>query len=82
MKRLSVDLVALAIACTSLVALAAQSRTALDEGAAKSEAESYLASSPQHAALVGERWAVSDGDDTAWLDARTGELVEIEFAAR
>lgn len=80
MTRISVDLVALAIACTSLVVLGFQSRTTLDEGDARTEAQSYLSASPQHAALVGERWAVSDGDDTAWLDARTGELVEIEFA--
>ena len=35
----------------------------------------------KQAELVGTQWVVTDGSDTAWLDAQTGELVEIEFAA-
>lgn len=62
-------------------AVAATPAPAVSEAMARDEAALYLPSAPHEAKLVADRWEVSDGSDTAWLDARTGELVEIEFAA-
>ena len=83
MKRISIGAVVLAFAASvsSLVTAGVRGPTSLDDEAARMEAASYLASSPTSAEKVAERWAVTDGADTAWLDTRTGELVEIEFAA-
>jgi hypothetical protein len=82
MKRITIGAVVLAFAASvsSLVAAGGQAPTGLDDDAARMEAASYLASSPTSAEKVAERWVVTDGADRAWLDTRTGELVEIEFA--
>lgn len=77
------DVAAIAVAGLLTVPLttdAATSTSKLSESGAMLEAASYLSAAPQHAELVAAQWVVSDGADTAWLDARTGELVEIEFA--
>jgi hypothetical protein len=81
------DLLALVFSAASTLAVVAlgipmTSAGPLSEQRAKSEAATYLTSQPQHAELEASQWKVSDGKETAWIDARTGELVEIEFAAR
>lgn len=78
------DLAAIAIAGLLTVPLttgASEPSTSLGESRAMGEAAAYLSSAPQRAELVDAQWMVTDGSDTAWLDAQTGELVEIEFAA-
>lgn len=80
------DLLALVIAGVSTLAVVALSmpsapKPGLSEDRARAEAAMYLTEAPARAELQSARWAVSDGHDTAWLDAKTGELVEIEFAA-
>lgn len=83
MKRLPTDLVALGLAAAVSFGLLADGQlkaVSLSEAGARAEAAAYLSSAPQRAELVAERWVVTDGDETAWLDARTGDLVEIEFA--
>jgi len=81
MQRWRIDLVAVAIAAAVTMPLIPDGGAArITEAMAAIEAADYLDDVPQYAALEGERWRVSDGDDTAWLDARTGALVEIEFA--
>jgi hypothetical protein len=83
MKRVLIVAGALGLALLAAGLPAVEARTcgALDDDAARIEAASYLASSPRHAELVADHWVVSDGADTATLDARTGELVEIQFAS-
>jgi hypothetical protein len=85
MKRVLVGAVVLGWAAVVSMALAEAPAPApargLDEVAARSEAASYLSSTPRDAQRVADRWIISDGDETAVLDARTGALVEIEFAA-
>ena len=54
----------------------------LTETRARDEAATYLVSQPRHAELQAQTWQVTDGQDTAWIDAHTGQLIEIEFAAR
>ena len=71
------------VATVSIFAVGpARAQPGIDEVAARSEASSYLAATPSDAERVDGRWVVSDGADRAWLDAKTGELVEIEFDAR
>jgi hypothetical protein len=90
MKRLQRDLVALGIAACGTIALFALSSStprvacdgALSAAEAKREAAGYLAEPPRDAQRHGRRWIVTDGHETAWLDAHTGDLVEIEFSAR
>jgi hypothetical protein len=83
---MSRDVAALVLAFVATVSVfavgPALAQPGLDEVAAKSEAATYLSSTPTDAERVAGRWAVSDGADRAWLDAQTGELVEIEFDAR
>jgi hypothetical protein len=82
MQLLWTDLAAIAIAgLLTLTTTATESSTWLAESRALGEAAAYLTSAPERAELVGAQWRVTDGSDTAWLDAQTGELVEIEFAA-
>lgn len=80
------DAAALALAFLATLSIfavgPALAQPGLDEVAARSEAATYLSSAPTDAERVDGRWAVSDGADRAWLDAKTGELVEIEFDAR
>lgn len=80
------DLLALVIVGVStlaVVALAVPSAPlgGLTETRARDEAATYLTATPAQAELQSARWKVSDGRETAWIDARTGELLEIEFAA-
>lgn len=80
------DLLALVIAGVSTLAVVALSlpsaaTVGLSEDRARAEAATYLTEAPAQAELQSARWKVSDGHDTAWIDANTGELVEIEFAA-
>jgi hypothetical protein len=82
MKRVMTDLIALGFAAVVTWSLAgAQSDSTLDETSARTEAAAYLSAAPRDAKRVDDQWIVTDGDETAWLDARSGELVEIEFAA-
>jgi len=83
MKRISIGAVVLVFAAsiTSLFSAGAEGPKGLDDATARAEAASYLSATPRTAEQVAERWVVTDGADTAWLDTRTGELVEIEFAA-
>lgn len=83
MKRGMADLLALgfaAVATWSLVSMPTD--RGLDEAAAKTEASAYLSAAPRDAQRVADQWVVTDGDETAWLDAKSGELVEIEFSPR
>jgi type IV secretory pathway TrbL component len=82
MKRMLTDALALGLAALVTWSLAATpSDAVLDEASARTEAAAYLSAAPRDAERVEDRWVVTDGDETAWLDARSGELVEIEFAA-
>jgi hypothetical protein len=89
-KRLETDLLALGIAAavTALLTLPTERPNPRDSNhlsAAQARAESaaYLDGPASEARLhrAAGRWAVTDGRTTAWLDARTGELVELSFAA-
>lgn len=88
MKRIKVDLLALGLATvvTALCADRAEPEKPRDSkvmSLAQAHAESapYLDGPVSDARLhrAAERWAVTDGRTTAWLDARTGELVEVEL---
>jgi hypothetical protein len=83
---LSTDLVALTVAAVSTFAIGALALPSvpvgvMSESRAREEAAVYLGAAPARAELRAAQWEVSDGHDTAWIDARTGDLVEIEFAA-
>ncbi|MBC8069853.1 MAG: hypothetical protein IAG13_16060 [Deltaproteobacteria bacterium] len=87
MTPLRPDLLALVFAAVSTAAVAwssgaMQADATLTEACARNEAATYLTSQPRRAELHAQQWQVSDGHDTAWIDARTGQLLEIEFAAR
>jgi len=48
----------------------------------RAESAAYLDAEPDALAVArdGTRWSATDGDSTAWLDAR-GRLLEVHFAA-
>ncbi|MCA9712172.1 MAG: hypothetical protein KDK70_40420 [Myxococcales bacterium] len=87
MQRVRVELWSLGIAAAVTALLAGSvergstQRDLLTVEQARAEAAVYLAETPQGARLDGatKRWAVTDGRSTAWLDARSGELLEVEF---
>lgn len=82
MKRGMIDLFALGFAAVVTWALpSAPATSTLDESSARIEAAAYLSAAPREANRIDGQWVVTDGDETAWLDAASGELVEIEFAA-
>lgn len=90
MKRIKTDLVAIGLALATLALFAdpADSKNIrnsrlLSQAQARVESAAYLDGPPADARLhrAATRWAVTDGHTTAWLDARTGELVELSFAA-
>lgn len=90
MKRLKIELLSfgLAAAVTALFAGSTSERESSNSGyltacQARAQAASYLEASPRTARLdaTTQRWSVSDGRSTAWLDARSGELLEVEFGA-
>lgn len=81
-KRWMTDLFALGFAAVVTWALAsAPTSSTIDEASARTEAAAYLSAEPREAKRVDGQWVVTDGDETAWLDADNGALVEIEFAA-
>lgn len=89
MKRIRTELLALgfAAAVTALLADRAPAEDRIDsnmlnETQACVEAALYLDEPARLARLDRARgqWVVTDGRATAWLDARSGELVEIELA--
>lgn len=88
MKRIKVDLLALGLAAvvTVLFADRADSEKPRDSKGmtlvqARAESALYLDGPVSDARLhrTAQRWAVTDGRTTAWLDARTGELVELDL---
>lgn len=90
MKRLETDLLALglAAAATALLAVPIERPNRIDSkylsvSQARAESAAFLDGPASEARLhrAAERWAVTDGHTTAWLDARTGELVELSFHA-
>lgn len=89
MKRLARDLVALGLAAVATVALGLVSSAsdavappAIPEHVARAEAAFYLGEAAGSADLQDRHWRVAAGPHTAWIDASTGELVEIEFGSR
>ena len=90
MKRIKTDLLALGLAAavTALCADHASVEESIDSkvltcAQARAASAPYLDDSASDARLhrTAQRWAVTDGHTTAWLDAHTGELVELSFAA-
>lgn len=90
MKRIKSDLVAIGVALATLALFAdrADPKSFMDskllsQAQARAESAVYLEGPPADARLhrAAARWAVTDGHTTAWLDARTGELLELSFAA-
>ncbi|MEM7156905.1 MAG: hypothetical protein AAF799_28905 [Myxococcota bacterium] len=90
MKHLLIESVSVGIAMIGVLLLHpmtassnVENHTSLSESRAQQESALYLDNEPQsaHFDLSSKRWSVTDGESTAWLDARTGELVEIEFGA-
>lgn len=90
MKRIKTDLVAIGIAVAALMLFAERAEPQnirdsklLSQAQARAESAVYLEGPPADARLhrAATRWAVTDGHTTAWLDARTGELVELSFTA-
>lgn len=90
MKRIKTDLVAIGVALATLALFAdhAEPKNIMDSrllsrAQARAESAAYLDGPPAEARLhrAATRWAVTDGHTTAWLDARTGELLELSFAA-
>ena len=88
MKRLKTDLLALGIAAavTALCANRADPENPSDskrmtQRQARAESALYLDGPVSEARFhrAAERWSVTDGRTTAWLDARTGELLEVEL---
>ncbi len=84
MKRAKIDLAALVFAALGVTALVAlgPSTPVMSSIEARAEAAAYLTAPPLAAQRHGGHWVVSDGTETATLDARTGELVEIDFGKR
>lgn len=90
MKRCKIELLSLGFAAAILALFAdrapvspASNSRELSSREAMAESTHYLEGTPSasryHRSVT--RWSVTDGESTAWLDARTGELVEVEFAA-
>ena len=87
--RIQVDLLALGVAAALTVAWspgwehASKRRNSEYLTAVEARAESalYLDARPERSRLHRStgRWQVTDGQATVWLDARTGELLEMDF---
>jgi hypothetical protein len=89
MKRIPRDLVALGLATVATAVLGVLSRApdavappAIPEHVARAEAAFYLGETAGSAHLRDRHWRVAAGPHTAWIDASTGELVEIQFGPR
>lgn len=88
LKRLKIELWSVGLAL-AVVALFAERKSEnepfdssyLSESQIRLEAAHYLEGVPREARAdrVRHRWVVSDGESTAWLDARSGELLEVRF---
>ena len=90
MKRIKIDLWSLGIAAAVVALFAGREseheyRRSSDLTAerARVEAAHYLEGPSKTAYFdrTTRRWSVSDGRSTAWLDARSGQLLEVEFGA-
>jgi hypothetical protein len=88
MKRIKIDLLALGLAAATMTLFAdhADPRNNTDSkrltpAQARAESARYLDGPAVDTRLhrAAGRWAVTDGSTTAWLDARTGELLEVEL---
>ena len=87
MKRIKIDLLAFSFAAAVMaLAMPIETRNATDSkplSASQIRAESalYLDGPVRKVRFhrATERWSVTDGHTTAWLDARTGELLEVEL---
>lgn len=87
-KRIEIELLAVGFAA-AMMALFAGGQSAsnscdsnyLTMSQARMESAAYLDAAPTQSLFdrTTERWSVTDGKTTAWLDARSGELVEIEL---
>ena len=76
------QLAALAIGALGALAVATWSEPAPaieDATDAMAAAAPFLEQAPAAARRAGERWEVRAGQERAWIDARTGELVEVSF---
>jgi hypothetical protein len=91
-KRIKTELLALGFAAATM-ALSADMEPSpkkpnhsgkLTEAQARAESATYLDAPPTRARFdrATDRWQVTDGRDTAWLDARSGELLEVELSPR
>lgn len=90
MKRIKTDLLALGIAAavTALVVDRADPENAsefkrMTRSEACAESALYLDGPVTDVRFhrAADRWSATDGRTTAWLDARTGELLEVELHA-
>ncbi|MEM9462476.1 MAG: hypothetical protein AAGF11_50475 [Myxococcota bacterium] len=89
MKRIKIELWSLGVAAAVMALLAGSqpgheslNSRYLSADRARAEVAGYLEAEPRYAHLntAAHRWSVSDGQSVAWLDARSGELLEVEFA--
>lgn len=89
MKRIQVELLAMGFAFGAMALFAGHNPAPdrsdskhISERQARAESAAYLDAQPTQAHLHRDsrRWQVTDGHTTAWLDARSGELLEVEFA--
>jgi hypothetical protein len=87
-KRIQIDLLALGFAAATMALFADRPERPnlpdskyLSHSQARAESALYLESAVSDVRLhrAAERWQATDGKATAWLDARTGELIEIEL---
>ena len=88
MKRIKTDLLALGLAVATMTLFAGRAdpqnnmnSKRLTLAQARAESALYLDGPALDARLhrAAGRWSVTDGRTTAWLDARTGELLEVEL---
>ncbi|MCX4241151.1 hypothetical protein [Paraliomyxa miuraensis] len=88
MKRIQVELLAVGFALGAMALFADHASPLksndsmwLTEAQARGESMLYLDGPVEDARFdrVTGRWRVTDGQDTAWLDARSGELLEVEL---
>lgn len=88
MKRIQVELCAMGFALGVMALFAdrapcedSMNSSQLSEAQARAESAAYLDATPSDARLeqVTGLWWVTDGRSTAWIDARSGELVEVRF---
>ncbi|MEX1366036.1 MAG: hypothetical protein AB1Z98_23110 [Nannocystaceae bacterium] len=88
MKRCKIELLSLGFAAATLALFANRAPPSetndfseLSSQQAVAESALYLQGNVRTARYhrSSRRWAVTDGRDVAWLDGRSGELVEIEL---